>query len=195
MSSNVGQAEIGHRKAEILAATGPAVLAQIMDIGVADPRIWRPEELAAIARHQLSAPVQFDLGAVEGRISEKLKAVTSGEGLLLRSLDDLLHHPHPPVELLELTKQFAKACWHHPDSPLPPEVAALLYCASIAVALVRCGERITSRDDAELRQHFTWFLQQSWVDEATESLFREAIDALGPPEPIPGGATQVMASG
>jgi hypothetical protein len=159
-----------------------------MDIAVADPRIWRLEELAAILHHQLSAPVEFDLGTVEEGAGQRLTMLTCGEGLLLRSFADLLHHPHPPVELLQLTKQFAKACWQHPDSPLPAEVAMLLYFASIAVALARCGQRITSLGDEALRPVFDWFARQPWVDEATRSLLSEGLGALVPLESIAPGA-------
>jgi len=157
---------------------------QVMDFAVGDRRTWRPEELGPILRHQLAAPVQFDLGNLEEGLAARLRTLSSAEGLLLKSYAELLHHPHPPLELLRLCKQFARACWSHPDSPLPQEIAMLLYFASIAVALIRCGERITGLDDDALRRNFDWFLLQPWVDEATRYLFEEAlswIDAQGRP--------------
>ena len=77
----------------------------------------------------------------------------------IRSFDDLLHHPHPPVELLTLTKQFAKAMVEHPESPLPREVGRLLYFASITVALIRCGQRISDLDNASLKAGLRWCLE------------------------------------
>ena len=148
-------------------------LAKLMDLGHAGQRLWRTEELGAILRHQLSAPVQFDLAGIDQALAGKLRNLTEAEGLLLQSFSDLLHHPAPPVELLILLKDFAKACRNHPDSPLPQEIATLLYLASIAVAMMRACQRITALDDEALRDGVQWLVDQTWVDDRTGSLFRE----------------------
>ena len=153
-------------------------LARLIDLSAARSQVWKPEELGAVLGHQLSAPVEFDLGGLDQGMPRKLGTLASAEGLLLKSFDDLLHHPNPPVELLELTKEFAKSHKNHPDSPLPWEVATLLYFGSIVVAMMRCNTRITELDDGALRSGVAWAIEQPWVDQRTRSLFEEGLGFL-----------------
>ena len=97
---------------------------------------------------------------------------------MLKSFGDLFAHPHPLVELLELVKDFAKEHRTDAESPLPREVATVLYYASIAVALVRCGHRITRHDDTTLRQGFQWCIDQAWVDEPVRNMLHEGMVRL-----------------
>lgn len=157
--------------------TNPQILARILGAADAD-RPWRREELGAILRHQLSAPVEFDLTSLGRGVARKLKMLGSTSGLLLNSFDALLHHPNPPLELLLLTKQFAKANRDHPDSPLPREVATVLYFASITVALIHCGERITSLDDEPLRRGIEWAIALPWIDSRTRALLQQGLEHL-----------------
>jgi len=156
----------------------PRALGKAMGLGASEERVWRPEELGAILRHQLSAPVEFDLGNLNEGMAARLRTLARGEGLLLKSFHDLLNHPNPPIELLVMTKDFAKALQNHPDSPLPHEVAMLLYLASIVAALVRCGWRITSLDNATLRRSLEWFQHQAWVEEPMRRLLEEGMKRL-----------------
>ena len=153
-------------------------LVSMMELDTGVQKIWQPEELGAILQHQLSAPVQFDLGSLEKGLARKLKTLSASQGLLLKSFADLLHHPHPPVELLRLTKEFAKVNRSHPDSPLPREIATVLYFAAIVVAMLRCGQRITRLGNDELREGMEWVIAQPWSDESTRSLFNEGIELL-----------------
>jgi len=156
----------------------PALLSKMMGSGLGDQPVWQPEELAAILRHQMSAAVQFDLGALDAGLAGRLSKLSSSQGLLLKSFADLFFHPHPPLELLRLTKEFAKAHKNHPDSPLPDEVATLLYFLSIVAARVRCGERITQLDDEALGRGIKRLLAQAWIDEKTRALLLEGLACL-----------------
>jgi RNA polymerase sigma-70 factor (ECF subfamily) len=151
----------------------PAALAQMLVLPCpsADP--------AELLRHLLTAPVPLDLGTVDASLAGRVRAWAEGQGLVLKSFGDLLHHPNPLPELLELLKDFAKDNRNDAESPLPREVATVLYYASIAVALTRCGRRITRHDDATLRQGFQWGCEQPWVDEATRGLLCQGLQALG----------------
>lgn len=151
-------------------------LADLMSVDAGAERIWRPEELKAILQHQLSVPIQFDLSGIDPGLARTMGTLAAAQGLLVKSFNDLLHHPSPPLELLQLTKQFAKSSRSHPDSPLPPEIATVLYFASIAVAMTRCDERITNLDDETLRRGIEWVLAQPWVDDATRGLFQESLE-------------------
>ena len=153
--------------------SAPRSLAGLLALGGGPDRVWRPEELGAILQHQMSAVVQFDLAAVAPDLSAKLATLAAADGLLIRSFADLFHHPHPPVELLILTKDFAKAVVNHPDAPLPDQIGRLLYLASIIVALLRCGRRITQLDDAALIDGLNWALAETWLDDPTRAILEE----------------------
>jgi RNA polymerase sigma-70 factor (ECF subfamily) len=138
-----------------------------------------PPDPAAALRQLLTAPVLLDLGDVSPKLAQELRTWTERQGLLVKSLGDVLQHPNPSLELLRIVKQFAKDNRSNPDSPLPREVATVLYYASLAAALVRYGERITRHQDAALQKGFQWALEQSWVDDATKGLFQEGMKRLG----------------
>lgn len=153
-------------------------LAALMASGEERGQLWRPEELAAIFQHQISAPMLVDLGSLDAFTALKLRKLSEAQGLLLKSFADLLHHPLPPVELLELVKDFAKANLDHPESGLPPEIASALYYSSIAAALVRVNERISQLPDADLIRGLRWTANQPWLDERTKKLVTQASEQL-----------------
>jgi len=98
--------------------------------------------------------------------------------LLLKSFSDLFHHPSPPIELLKLTKEFAKANMDHPESGLPTDIVSVLYYTSIAAALVRLDTRISQLKDADLRRGLLWAKDQAWIDEETKALLLKAIEKI-----------------
>jgi len=147
-------------------------------LNIESQRAWRPEEFGAILHHQLTAPIQLDLGGLDPDLALKLRTLSEAEGLLLKSFNDLFRHPHPPIELLQLVKDYAKANRHHPRSHLPHEIAAVVYYLSIVVARLRCRERITQMRDEELQRGVDWVLTLPWVDDETKAPFREARECL-----------------
>jgi hypothetical protein len=140
--------------------------------------LWRPDELAAMFRHQMSAPVLMDLGSFDPRTASQLKALTAAQGLLLSSFADLFNHSNPPIQLLQLVKDFAKANLDHPESGLPREIVTALYYASIAAALVRLDTRISKLSDADLQLGMRLTREQPWLDERTKSLLTEALKRI-----------------
>lgn len=158
----------------------PKSLATLMEVGVGHPRLWRPDELAAIFRHQMSAPVLVDLGGFDPGTAIKLKILSEAQGLLLKSFSDLFLHPSPPLELLELTKEFAKANLDHPESSLPNEIATALYYTSIATALVRLDKRISQLDNESLRRGLLWVKEQAWISPEIQALLVKAMEKLSP---------------
>lgn len=141
-------------------------------------KVFAAHEVGAILRHQLAAPVAFDLGALEVVEAQRVRLITDAQGLLLRSFADLFGHAHPPLKLLELTKQFAKAHMSDPQSPLPQDVARVLYILSILTARRKCQAVITTQDDASIRAHARDILGQAWLDEATRAMLQEGLTAL-----------------
>ncbi len=150
----------------------------LLDAGSDDCRIWNASELAAILKHQLSAPIRVDLATMEQRLASQLRLTAASQGLLLKSFGDLLHHSNPPLELLKLTKDFAKACRLSRGGPLPREIATVLYFASIVVAMVRCQRRITRLEDAEIRNGVKQCLAQNWLDTTTRQLLEDGLKEL-----------------
>jgi hypothetical protein len=163
---------------EAVLHTSPKGLAALLNSGSVNARLWRPQELEAIFRHQLTAPVLVDLGGLDVGTAAKLKELTDSQGLLLKSFSELFHHPTPPVELLVLAKEFAKANMNHPESALPHEIATAIYYLSIAAAWVRLGERISKLQDADLRRGFSWVCVQDWIDPESKTLLINASERL-----------------
>jgi hypothetical protein len=153
-------------------------LASLMASGGERSRLWRPEELAAIFRHQMSAPMAVDLGTLDTRTAACLRTVSEAQGLLLKSFGDLFQHPAPVLELLEMVKEFAKANVDHPESGLPGEIATALYYTSIAAALVRLDKRISNLSDADLQAGLRGTMAQNWLDEPTRALLAQAVGKI-----------------
>lgn len=150
-------------------------VAKMLSLSAEPVRSWSPEELRAVLHHQLEASVEFDLAAMDPARARRLEPPAASGALPVKSFHDLLAHPHPPVELLTLTKNFAKRNADHSDTPLPKPVALALYYAAIAAALARRTMRITKLSDAELRQGFSWAMKQPWMDDTLRGVFKEAL--------------------
>jgi hypothetical protein len=153
-------------------------LAALMASGDERGPLWRADELAAMFQHQMSAPMLMDLGSFDSRTASQLKTLSGAQGLLLSSFADLLNHRAPPIQLLQLVKDFAKANMDHPESGLPREIASVLYYASIASALIHLDARISQLPNADLQRGLGWMLEQSWLDEKTRGLLAEAVKKL-----------------
>jgi hypothetical protein len=152
-------------------------MAELLSTGGGAEPLWRAEELAAVLRHQLSAPVDFE---PHGGSREPHRGhARTKPGIAVANFQELFHHPNPPVELLLLTKEFAKASRVQLESLLPQEVATVLYYASIVVARTRLGKRISGLDDKTTRKGVEWVVAQPWVDERTRGLFQEGLVAFG----------------
>ena len=135
---------------------------------------WSAMELRDMLRHQLAAPLHLSLGTLSGEMAHQLRTSQPPLNPLL-TLEQLLHHPAPPSELLKLVKRFAKLCRNDRDNPLPSEIVMLLYYLSIAVAWSRRGERISDLAPASLRRGLKWLTLQEWVTDEARLLLLEAI--------------------
>ena len=158
-------------------------LAQILSWVDAEEELWAPGELEAIFKHQLSAPLASDLGELGPEQARHLERLCSASSPPIQSFRDLLLHPCPPVELLRMTKDFAKRCRNHPDCRLPDEIATMLYILSIVVALTKGGHRMTRLDGRGLRHTVDWALSQPWVDASMRELLKAGCLAIDREEP------------
>ncbi|MBC8868576.1 MAG: hypothetical protein H8E44_04125 [Planctomycetes bacterium] len=137
---------------------------------------WQPDELAAIFKHLLASPLVDEVAAVQPRLAEKLRLCEAVPGERLDTFGDLLTHEQPPLDALDVVKEF---CKHAEDNEsLPPDVAFVLYAAVISVALVRRDERITSADDRSLQTRIKWAGSRDWIDPDMKALFEGALARL-----------------
>jgi hypothetical protein len=144
----------------------PQQLSKIVDFDdVESP--WQAHEMAAVLRHQLAAPMVF--GPEDGAWGSGRAPATFGE---------LLCRTDPPLPLLKLMKDFARAHTIQPHSPIPREIATVLYYAAILAALVRHGARISGLDDEPLRKGVQAVLLNDWLDESTRTLLTEGLCQL-----------------
>jgi hypothetical protein len=153
-------------------------LSALLAAGEEHSRLWRTDELAAIFKHQVAAPMLVDLGGFDPRTASRLQMLGESQGLLLKSFADLIHHSSPPLELLELVKDFAKANIDRPESGLPSEIASVLYYLSIASALVHLDVRISKLSDADLQRGLSWAREQAWLDDQTGQLLAQALEKI-----------------
>lgn len=142
-------------------------------------RIWHPQELGAMLEHQWKAMLKADLGGVSPQQARILRELCDAQGLSLKSYGDIFTHRLPPVELLELIKDYAKRNMARPDKELPEGIASLLYVLSVVVARVRCGKRITSQGDEAVRKNIEAVLAQSWVTPPVAEILREGLKVFG----------------
>lgn len=159
--------------------TDPRLLASVLDLESEGPLRWHASELAAVLRHQLGAPIRPDLEKASPDLARRFDAATAGSpGAAALTFGSLLTDPAPPLELLQLAKDFAKKVMGAPDVPLPDEVATVLYYAAIAPALLRHNQRITGLTDDALRQGVTWAVSLDWVGDPIRPLFEQVLTRL-----------------
>jgi hypothetical protein len=144
-----------------------------LDLGSSDVRYCSEGELGAILRHQLAAPLAADLA------NPRCVMVLAGRAGDAMTFGQLLQAPCPCLELLHGVKEFAKLHLAQSRRLLPYEVARVLYYASVLVARLRCGERISSVSDARLREGLEWAREQPWLERWLAELFGEGEERLG----------------
>ena len=139
-----------------------------------------PEEFSAVWRHQLAAPLEFDLTTAIREAQTTYDAARATAPKPPRTFRDLLQSLAPPIELLKLAKDFAKTHALGRERAVPQPIATALYFACIAAALTRCHERITSLDDDNLCRGLKWAGAQTWLDESTRNLLQEGLQVVKP---------------
>jgi hypothetical protein len=155
---------------------------------------WDQQDLRDILQHQLTAPLLFDqeqLSAEERQALEQAsrELAKSRGGVPVYRFEDVLLSDRPPLALLQLVKEYAKMGDRQgADAGLPEEVATVLYYAAIFVALSRCGQRISSLDDAALARGGRWVVDQPWVSQPVRQIVVEAMARLGGDGHISGSA-------
>jgi hypothetical protein len=151
------------------------ILALFLEMDEGPRRIWPADDLGGILRHQLATSVQLDLEGLGTTFKMRLAALPISQQPGKLTFGELFHLAKPSVELLNLVKQFAKASRVREETVLPAEIATVIYLASIVVARLRYGKRISEQSDEALSYGIQWVIDQPWVDETTRQLFRTAL--------------------
>lgn len=149
-------------------------MAELLKLNDQSAPAWPPEELGALLRHQLEAPLAFDLAAMADGGEKTVHAMTATVtlGQPPRTFADALFTPAAPLELLALMKDFFRAA--RGEGALPPEVATLLYYATIAAAWLHHRRRITELDEPAIQKGIDWSLAQTWLDPRIKKLLQQS---------------------
>lgn len=167
-----------HDSTDAVLKSDPRRLANVFGLAEGTETCWSNDELRALLAQQLSAPLDFEVGTADPNLTTGLASLSQAGVPIPKTLGELLGHSRPPLKLLELAKGYAKAAQKNPVCGVPREVATVLYYASIAAALVRCGQSITTLNDKELRQGLAWAVRLSWIDARFKGLLTDALGHL-----------------
>ncbi len=139
---------------------------------------WQEDEFKDILHHQMQAPLNFDLKRYEEKELYAAEEMQSYDPLFekdIKTFDQLLHHPRPPLSLLKLCKRFARDNRFSAGGSLPDEVATVIYYAAVVVALGHYGERITTLSHSEIQRGVCWIMGRRWVSKKTRKLLQNAL--------------------
>ena len=153
----------------------PEGLTRILSIDEDVKELWQAQEIEAMWRHQLAAPIGIDLETVISVTGTELRKSPHFEAFRQKTFADLFRDPSPPLEVLKLTKEFTKQTLRDCEEGQLRELASALYYASYAAALIYHGQCIGSMSENELRPGFNWALRQGWIDEQTKKLISTAL--------------------
>jgi hypothetical protein len=154
-------------------------MADLIDLDVRPQRVWGPSDFGALFLHELDTPLGVELDGIGQAATSDGRVGVLGTGRM--TVGQLLHHSAPPLDLLVRLKDLAKRARHDPQSHLPEDVAAALYAAAIAAALLRHGRRITAMSSAALSTHLAWAAKRPWLDPATRDILAEALGTISAP--------------
>ena len=137
---------------------------------------WSESDISDIFHHQMKVPLSVELSNLDPECSARLRAYADDRSLVIKSLSDLLTHPTPPVELLQMIKDFAKANRTQTEEGLPGPVASSIYYLAIASAWVALGRRITTMADEGVVKGLRWTAKRPWIGPAYLGILEQAAE-------------------
>ena len=158
--------------------SGPASLARILDEDKPDAAVWKPQEMSAMWQHQLRAPFEEDLATVRSRAVHAFQNSPEAASYKNKSFAEVLHGSKVPLVLLKALKDLAKQMLKEAEDAQLKEIAAALYYASYAVAMIQHGQKLGGMSEHELRGGFEWAIGRVWLDETTAMMIRQALEVL-----------------
>ncbi len=139
----------------------------LLDTSDPDAPCWHEADYADVLRHQLGAPLADDLGLISNDASRFLAEAK------VETFDEALLSPAPHIPLLRLLRDFAKALANL-RATFPADVATVLYYATIAAGEL-AGTKISRLTEKEIRQGYTWALEQAWLTPGLRRLFAKGL--------------------
>ena len=136
------------------------------------------EQHAASFQLQMALPLRTALADVSPRMTALLSLVAGENDQPIVTLGDLFEHPQPPIEILQIVKEWATQCMQKKNDDIPPRVAPVIYLAAVAAAFVKCQHRLTRSDDTDLQVTFRQALGTSWITGSVRHLFQNALQRL-----------------
>lgn len=132
----------------------PPVLTDFMLLDGERRPLWSSDDLRDLLRHQLNAPIRFDLAESDARAAQRIEQLASGVTPPIRTFGELLGHPAPPADLLVAVKDFAKRKGMDPDTLLAAGAlqAAVLRQHHRRRAPARAHQQAQSRPDPDRRR-------------------------------------------
>lgn len=157
--------------------SNPKNLAGLVSLAGDQPEVWTAAELESMWKHQLKAPLTFDLGTVSKNVQETITTATMTDPQPLDNFGDLLKHRRPPIELLQWMKDFAKT--QSSEGTIAPEIATTLYYTAIVIARLKNQRKITELDDATLQRGIGLVLEKPWLDPLTRQILSDGLKSVG----------------
>ncbi|HKD38496.1 MAG TPA: sigma-70 family RNA polymerase sigma factor, partial [Pirellulales bacterium] len=149
----------------VLHESKPSLLARLFGVEESREAVWEPFDYENMLSRLLKAPLADALPGIDHRtIAAAVQSLPDATPATL-TLFGVFADSAPPIDLLRAIKDWSRRSTRSKDSPLPLDVASLLYFASIAAAQVRRGEWISKLDPAIFHRGVEMFLAESWVGE------------------------------
>jgi len=156
----------------------PQRLAKLLDAGSADEaancQLPASQAAAQLLQQRLADPLDVDKSYVDsvsatlGRSCEELQPIAG------RPLGDVLLDPTTSLATLEMLKEYGKGLSRRWDEGTEHVVAATIYFAAIASALVSHGCKITTRSYRDLADLLRILMNDRWITPELGGLFDSA---------------------
>ena len=159
---------------DLLFTSTPEQVSRLLKLDQTNSESWHAEDLRSMVRHQMAAPLSFDLGSIplspaeQKTAAETLAQATRSD---IPTFGDLFQTEHPPIELLKLCQKFFKQnAMSHPKGSPEQQVGYLFYLLSIVTARVRTGINPSKLSDADQLHGIQSILDRAWIDEPIRQL-------------------------
>lgn len=153
-------------------------LAKLLDAGSANEaahcQLPAPQAAAQLLQQRLASPLDVDknyvdsVSAILDRSCQHLQPISG------RPLGDVLLDPTTPLAILETLKEYGKGLSHRWDEGTEHVVAATIYLAAIAAALVSHRCKITTRSYRDLADLLRLLMNDQWITPELAGLFNGA---------------------
>jgi hypothetical protein len=156
----------------------PKELAELLATGSGDdnaPQQLPPAEVARLLlQSRLAGLMHFDKDCVDSLSDVLDKPCPELQPIAGRTLGDVLMDPTTPLATLETLKQYGKGLSLRWEEGPEHVVAAMIYFAAIAAALVFHGRKITTRSHRDLADLLRILMNDRWITPELAGLFDSA---------------------